>query len=94
MRPRKCRNINHQPKARFYKPQGIPLRELEVVNLLPEEVEAMRLKNNQKLSQTEAAAEMRVSQSTFQRILTGAYQKVSLAIAEGKAIKIIDSDPS
>lgn len=65
------------------------MRLLEVVELTREEVEALRLKNVKDLDQIEAAKKMNTSQSTFQRILSSAYRKISKAIIEGKAIKII-----
>ena len=65
------------------------MRFLEVVELTREEVEALRLKNVKDLDQIDAAKQMKTSQSTFQRILSSAYKKISKAIIEGKAIKII-----
>ena len=59
------------------------------IELSKEEVEAMRLKNVKGLDQVEAAKKMKTSQSTFQRILISAYKKVSQALVEGKAIKIL-----
>lgn len=64
------------------------MRDLEEVILTEEEVEALRLKNTKDLDQTECAKKMNTSQSTFQRILTSAYKKITKALVEGKAIKI------
>jgi len=63
---------------------------LKEVILLREEAEALRLKNIKEFDQTKCAEQMKVSQSTFQRILSSAYKKISEAIVEGKAIKIED----
>jgi len=63
--------------------------ELEIVELTTEEVEALRLKNTEGLDQEESAKKMNTSQSTFQRILSSAYKKITEAIVQGKAIKII-----
>lgn len=87
-RPRLCRRINFSPNVRYFKPQGIPLRELDEVELTLEELEALRLKNIEGLEQTEACKKMKTSQSTFQRILSSAYKKITEALVEGKAIKI------
>lgn len=65
------------------------MRSLEVVELTAEEVEALRLKNRKDFKQLECAKKMKTSQSTFQRILSSAYKKVTEALIEGKAIKII-----
>jgi len=60
-----------------------------MVELTTEEMEALRLKNVKGLDQDQAAKEMNTSQSTFQRILSSAYKKISDALINGKAIKII-----
>lgn len=88
-RPRCRRRIRFRPNVRYYKPQGVPMRQLEVVELTIEEVEALRLKNIEDLDQIECAKRMNTSQSTFQRILSLAYKKITEAMVEGKAIRII-----
>jgi predicted DNA-binding protein (UPF0251 family) len=90
MRPRIRRRISFNPDVKYFKPRGIPLRDLLEVELTPEEVEALRLKNVKNLNQIECAKKMKTSQSTFQRILSSAYKKISEAIIEGKSIKIKD----
>ena len=89
VRPRLCRRIRFNPNVTFYKPQGVPMRCLDIIELTTEEVEALRLKNVKGLDQVEAARLMKTSQSTFQRILISAYKKISKALIEGKAIKIV-----
>lgn len=88
-RPRLCRRIRFNPGVTYFKPQGVPMRFLEIVELSREEAEALRLKNVLDLEQTEAAKKMSTSQSTFQRILSSAYKKIAEALIEGKAIKIV-----
>lgn len=87
-RPRLNRKICFQPNILYFKPQGVPLRKLSVIELTFEEVEALRLKNIEELDQNSCAEKMNTSQSTFQRILSSAYKKTSRAIIEGRAIKI------
>lgn len=87
-RPRLYRRIRFNPNITYFKPQGVPMRFLEVIELSLEEIEALRLKNVKNLDQTKAARIMKTSQSTFQRILSSAYKKISIALIEGKAIKI------
>ena len=65
------------------------MRFLEIVELTTEEVEALRLRNIKDLEQKEAAKKMNTSQSTYQRILSSVYKKITEALIEGKAIKII-----
>jgi len=89
VRPRLCRRIRFNPNITYFKPQGVPMRYLEVIELTTEEAEALRLRNMKDLEQEEAAKKMNTSQSTFQRILSSAYKKITEALIEGKAIKII-----
>lgn len=88
-RPRLCRTIEFSPDITYFKPQGVPMRELEVVELTTEELEAYRLRHVTDLEQREAADKMHTSQSTYQRILYSAYKKIADALINGKAIKII-----
>jgi len=88
-RPRLCRRIRFNTNITYFKPQGVPMRFLEIIELTSEEMEALRLKNVKGLDQEQAAKEMNTSQSTFQRILSSAYKKISNALINGKAIKII-----
>jgi predicted DNA-binding protein (UPF0251 family) len=89
-RPRRNRYIAFQPNITYFKPQGIPLRNLEEIILTKEEIESLRLKNIHNLDQIACAEKMKTSQSTFQRILSSAYQKLSKALIEGMAIRIED----
>ena len=89
VRPRLCRRIRFNPNVTYFKPQGVPMRHLEIIELTAEEAEALRLRNIKDLEQEEAAKKMNTSQSTFQRILSSAYKKITEALIEGKAIKII-----
>lgn len=88
-RPRLCRRIDFNPNITYFKPQGVPMRDLEIVEITNEEVEALRLKNLRGYEQTQCAEIMRTSQSTFQRILSSAHRKISEALIEGKAIRIV-----
>ena len=88
-RPRLYRRVRFNPNVTYFKPQGVPMRFLEVVELTTEEVEALRLKNTKCLCQIDCAKQMKTSQSTFQRILSSAYKKISEALIKGKAIKIV-----
>lgn len=91
-RPRKWCRIGFCPPADCFCPEDTSAAELEVIELLPEEAEALRLKNIEDLEQIEAAAKMGISQSTFQRILSSAHKKMSEALIYGKALKIKKRD--
>ena len=88
-RPRLCRKIEFNPNITYFKPQGVPMRELEIVELTAQEIEAYRLRHINDMEQQEAADKMHTSQSTYQRILYSAYKKIADALINGKAIKIV-----
>ena len=54
-RPKKSRWVATHPDVSFFKPQGIPLRELEQVELGVDELEALRLADWEGFGQEEAA---------------------------------------
>lgn len=87
-RPRKYRKVRKEPNVDYYKPVGVPLREIEEVKLKVEEYEALRLKDCENIDQTEAAEKMNVSQPTFNRMLNSGREKVTDALVNGKAIRI------
>jgi len=87
-RPKVARKLNFQPNVHYFKPRGIPLRELDEVILLPEELEAIKLYEVENLDQTQAAAKMNISQPTFARILASANRKIAQALVKGMAIRI------
>ncbi len=88
VRPKHCRRIRFKGEFHYFKPQGIPLRELSEIILTIDEFEALRLKDRLSLDQIAAAEKMNISQPTFHRILESARKKIVEAIVDGKAIKI------
>ncbi len=88
--PRPChrRLIEQVPAVRFFKPQGIPLRQLEVIRLALDELEAMRLVDGEGIYQEDAAVRMNVSRPTLARILDSGRRKTTQALLEGKALAI------
>lgn len=87
-RPVKCRRIEHTPSVQYFKPAGIPLRDLEEVVLLPDEVEALRLADLEGLYQEECARRMEVSRATFGTIVASARKKTAQALVQGLAIRL------
>jgi predicted DNA-binding protein (UPF0251 family) len=88
VRPRICRRILSNPNSDYFKPRGIPMRELEESVLAMDEFEAINLKDLQGLEQSECAKKMNISQPTFHRLVVSARKKIADAIINGKAIKI------
>jgi len=89
-RPKKQRRICGRPAFSCYKPNGVTMRELEQVRLLPEEFEALRLADMLNLSQQEAANNMEISRQTFGNIIASARFKVASSLVEGKALMLTD----
>ena len=87
-RPRLIRRIRFNPNVDYFKPAGIPLRQIEEVELSLSEAEAIRLFDVKQLEQKNCAEQMEVSQPTFSRILDSARKKIADALINGKAIKI------
>lgn len=87
-RPPKWRRVSFIPQVTYFKPAGIPLRNLQEVHLSVEEAEAIRLKDLEGLEQEECAEKMNISRPTFQRVLGSARQKVADTLLNGKAIRI------
>ena len=87
-RPPKLRCINCAPAASYFKPSGIPLRELEEIILSMDELEAMRLTDLEGLYQADAAERMGVSRQTIGNILNSVHRKVADALLNGKALRI------
>lgn len=91
-RPIKVRKVNLLPEENYFKPMGKRKCQLEEVELKVEELEAMRLKDMEALSQEACAKQMEVSRQTFQNILDSARKKMTIALVEGKAIRIGGGD--
>ena len=87
-RPCKCRNVCGLPGASYFKPIGIPLRQLEECGLSVEGFESLRLADWVGLSMDEAAQRMGVSRHTFGRILRKARRAVAEALVFGRALRI------
>jgi predicted DNA-binding protein (UPF0251 family) len=82
------RRVGRMPACSYYKPQGVPLRVLEQMNLTVDELEAIRLVDMEGMYQEQAAAEMNISRQTLGRILTEAHKKIAEALVGGKALAI------
>lgn len=87
-RPCRCRNIRCFPDANYFKPRGIPMAQLQEINLSLDEMEAVRLADQEELYQEAAARKMNVSRQTFGNIIRSAHKKIADALLQGKALKI------
>src|SRR5512135_1741361 len=91
-RPRKCRWVELKPGITFFKPRGIPVKDLDKTTITVDELEAMRLADFLQLTQEEVAHKMEVSRPTVTRMLARAHRAVADALVNGKAILIEGGD--
>ena len=87
-RPPICRRVAISPRATYFKPRGVPLRELSESYLPVEGLEALRLADLESLTMEQAAARMNVSRHTFGRILAKARRAVADALVNARALCI------
>ena len=78
-----------RPNSSYFKPTGIRMIDLKETVLTMPEFEAIRLIDLKEIPQEKAGKQMKISQSTLSRILKSGRHKISDAIVNGKAIKII-----
>lgn len=85
----KCRRrVGFYPINTLYKPAGIPARDLEIIIIDYDEIEAIRLADLECLYHEQAAEKMNVSRQTFGRIIESAHKKIAEGLIKGKALEI------
>ena len=90
-RPRKPRICACPYRAGYtavFKPAGTPLKDMEIINLAHDELEALHLCDGEGKNQEEAGVSMGVSRGTVQRLLASARHKVAHALVCQKALAI------
>jgi len=87
-RPRKCRRVASEPEVTYFKPAGIPLRELNELEIAVDELEAIKLVDFEEMEQIAASKKMGISQPTLHRLLRCGRKKIAQALTKGYAIKI------
>jgi predicted DNA-binding protein (UPF0251 family) len=87
-RPPSLRRVDLGFDTRVFKPAGIPTRDLKVVRLDLDGLEALRLADREGLYHEAAAEQMGVSRATFGRILSEARARVAETLTDGKALWI------
>lgn len=91
-RPRNCKRVACDPSWVYFKPRGVPLRDLDEEIVPVEELEAFRLVDLEDLSQEETASRMGVSQPSVNRLVASARKKIASALVNGRAIRIEGGD--
>ncbi len=87
-RTRKCRMVKNPPKHNLFKPTGVAINDLEVINLTIDEFEAIRLADLEGLDQQEASERMGISRPTFTRLIQKARLKVATFLVESRGLNI------
>jgi predicted DNA-binding protein (UPF0251 family) len=93
-RPRKRRNCRELSADTVFKPRSIPLKDLELVRMALDELEAMRLCDLEYLDQEDAGRKMGISRGTIFRLLKSGRAKLLEAITENKALVIGEDNGS
>ncbi|WP_298439038.1 DUF134 domain-containing protein [uncultured Ferrimonas sp.] len=91
-RPKIPRTVCGRPANSCFKPNGIPMPNLEQIPLSPDEFEALRLVDLHGLQQRQAAEQMGVSRQTLANIIKSARSKVVDCLANGKALMMETSE--
>ena len=87
-RPPKWRCVECHPGARIFGPAGVPVRQIDTVRLLFDELEALRLLHLEDATQAEAGVRLGVSRSTVSRMAERAHRTITEALVLGKAVCI------
>lgn len=80
--------VRFDPVEIFFKPQGVPLKDLNYVELDLDELEALRLFEIEWLNMKKWAEDMHISDTTFHRLVRSGSKKIVSALINGYAIKI------
>jgi len=80
-----CRLLDGE---RVYKPAAMPINKLSVIELEPDEFEAVRISDYENKSQIEGAELMEISRGTYQRILESGRRKILDFLLNNNALKI------
>jgi predicted DNA-binding protein (UPF0251 family) len=87
-RPVQPRRVGGHFRGRGLKPVGVPARDLPVVALALDEVEALRLADLEGLYHEAAAEQMGISRPTFARIVARARRAVADALVNQKLLLV------
>jgi len=87
-RPQNNRIVHEPPLFSEFKPIGVRGQNLKQIVLTLDEFEAFRLADQLGLSHADAAEEMKISRSTFSRLIAKARKKIAEFIIQGRLLTI------
>lgn len=85
---RYCRSLNDET---IFKPTGIPLSKITIIDIEIDEFEAVRLCDYEGKSQIETAEIMKISRGTIQRLLNSGRKKILEGLLYQQAIRLKNS---
>ena len=91
-RPKKCRKVGCLPPISEFVPAGDDRQPREAVVMTVDEYEAVRLIDNESLSQEECSGYMNIARTTVQQIYDSARKKIAHALVEGLPLRIEGGD--
>lgn len=91
-RPKKWRRVCELPITDTFGPVCPKTAGGEVIQMLLEEYEVIRLMDYEGLNQEMCAERIGVARTTVQRMYSDARRKMAIALIEGKSLKIIGGD--
>lgn len=92
-KPRICICPHRAGYSAVFKPAGTPLKDMDIIHLAQDELEALHLCDGERKSQIEAGICMGVSRGTVQRLLASARSKVAQVLVGHKALAISGNMP-
>lgn len=90
-RPRKCRKVCQLPEHMEFGPLNVVSKE-EPLILSVDEYETIRIIDKEGFSQEECGEYMKIARTTVQQIYTQARYKISLALVNGRPLRIQGGD--
>lgn len=91
-RARRSRFVRTSPAPLTFKPRGISMKSLEVVEVKVEEMEAIRLVDLLGMELKDAAESMKISRRTMSRDLKAGRRKVADMLVNGKGLVVKGGD--
>ncbi|WP_368293633.1 DUF134 domain-containing protein [Dehalobacter sp. TBBPA1] len=91
-RPRKGRKVCCLPESSLFGPLNAVINQEDLVLMLVDEYETIRLIDLQGYTQEECAEQMHIARTTVQRIYNDARKKLAESLVNGKVLRIKGGD--
>jgi len=91
-RPRKGRKVCCLPESNIFGPLNALINQEDLILMLVDEYETVRLIDLQGFTQEECAKQMNIARTTVQRIYNDARKKLAESLVNGKVLRIEGGD--